>query len=268
MFIFFHRPRSYHDEDEGPTTKAPRFKPKRTPVPHLAGEEIVTRSMVRRFFSPIDFFKLYFTVDLVTQLVKFTNDFAKLEGPKRPSVYENWVDLSVEEFYVFLGLLMYMAIVRVPSVDRYWNTKSLYHGLWARQFMTIKRFSQIMSFLKTSNPATEDNSDKLCKVKFLYQYIHRKCQKLYQPKRDVSIDERMVKNKGRYGFRQYIRDKPTKWGMKLWVLAEAATGYTYNFSVYLGRNTVNSAYGLSYDVVIGLIKSIENQGYSVFFDNF
>ena len=67
----------------------------------------------------------------------------------------------------------------------------------------------------------------------------------------------MVKNKGRYGFRQYIRDKPTKWGMKLWVLADSSTGYTYNFDVYLGKNNEpNSQYGLAYTVVFKLIKGL------------
>ena len=67
--------------------------------------------------------------------------------------------------------------------------------------------------------------------------------KLYQPGQNVSIDERMVANKGRYTFRQYIRDKPTKWGMKIWVIADATTGYTYDFEVYTGKTgTVLSKY--------------------------
>ena len=65
--------------------------------------------------------------------------------------------------------------------------------------------------------------------------------KLYQPSRNISIDERMVRNKGRYSFRQYIKDKPTKWGMKIWVLAESTTGYTYDYEVYTGRSNVKSS---------------------------
>ena len=73
-------------------------------------------------------------------------------------------------------------------------------------------------------------------------------------------------NKGRYSFRQYIRDKPTKWGMKLWVLADSSTGY--DFDVYLGKNTASSGFGLAYDVVMNLVKSIVNQGYYLLFDIF
>ena len=64
----------------------------------------------------------------------------------------------------------------------------------------------------------------------------------------------MVRNKGRYSFRQYIRDKPTKRGMKLWVLADSSTGY--DFDVYFGKNTASSGFGLAYDVATNLMKSL------------
>ena len=40
----------------------------------------------------------------------------------------------------------------------------------------------------------------------------------------VSIDEGMVKYKGRLGFKQYMPMKPVKRGIKIWVLADATNG--------------------------------------------
>ena len=45
----------------------------------------------------------------------------------------------------------------------------------------------------------------------------------------------MVKSKHRSGIRQYIRNKPTKWGIKMWVLADSSNAYTYDFDVYNGK---------------------------------
>ena len=47
----------------------------------------------------------------------------------------------------------------------------------------------------------------------------------------------MVKSRHSSGIRQYmyIKDKPTKWGIKLWVLADSSNGYTVDFDVYIGR---------------------------------
>ena len=135
--------------------------------------------------------------------------------------------------------------------------------------MSRFRYKQIQCFLKASNPLTEDRRDKLTKVRFLHNYLKMKCLKFFQPNEHVSVDERMVQNKGRYSFRQFMKDKPTKWGMKVWVLADSKTGYTYNFSVYTGKaENRNSTNGLGYEVVMDLCKQIFGQGYKLFTDNF
>ena len=91
-------------------------------------------------------------------------------------------------------------------------------------------------------------------------YICRKCRKLYQPDVNVSIDERMVQSEGRYAFRQYIKDKPTKLGVQIWVIADSATGYTFNFDVYTGK----TPFGLAYDFVFRLMNILFGQGYKLF----
>ena len=54
---------------------------------------------------------------------------------------------------------------------------------------------------------------------------------------------------------QYVRMKPTKWGFKLWVLCDSCNGYTWNFSVYRGKEgEAVSSKGLSYDVVMKILK--------------
>ena len=66
-----------------------------------------------------------------------------------------------------------------------------------------------------------------------------------------------------------MRLKPVKWGFKLWVLADSATGYTWNFEVYRGKQgeTVSSK-GLHFDVVMNLVDGLEKQGFVVYIDNF
>ena len=53
-----------------------------------------------------------------------------------------------------------------------------------------------------------------------------------------------------------MKDKPTKWGIKLWVVADAVsvTGYTYDFKVYTRKTRSSpSKVGLGYDVCMNLI---------------
>ena len=103
------------------------------------------------------------------------------------------------------------------------------------------------------------------KVSSFIQTFRDKCQSLYQPFQQIAIDERMVKSKHRSGIRQYIRNKPTKWGIKMWVLADSSNAYTCDFDVYIGKAAGRkvSELGLGYDVVMKLIATLLDQGYQV-----
>lgn len=141
----------------------------------------------------------------------------------------------------------------VISIDFGVRKHCIMHGLWARSIMSRDRFKALMGMLHVVDPSTEDETDKLCKVSSLLEVFKDKCQSLYQPFQHVSVDERMVKSKHWSGIRQYIKDKPTKWGIKLWVLADSANGYTCDFDVYTGRRNADKAPSVSrlgYDVVM------------------
>ena len=260
---------SYDDVDCGPADPIPSFRPKL--VPGLQLHDVITREDRSKFVSEISFFKLFFTHELIDMICMYTNKYAKFVAPQHPVLSMGWIDVTREEMYRYIGLLFYMSVADYPALYLYWSTATLFHGTWARAFISSRRrFQQISSFLKVSNFENEKKDDKLCKVRFLHDYIRRKCMKLYQPDVNVSIDERMVQNKGRYSFRQYIKDKPTKWGIKIWVIADSATGYTYNFDVYTGKRdkTAKTSFGLAYDVVFRLMSTLFGQGYKLFVDNF
>ena len=80
----------------------------------------------------------------------------------------------------------------------------------------------------------------------------------------MSIDEGMVTMvpwKGRLYFRQYLPNKPDKFGMKLYILCDSETGYMSLFDVYTARDhdpnpeaTEREAdEGHSYNVIMGLL---------------
>ena len=85
---------------------------------------------------------------------------------------------------------------------------------------------------------------------------------IYQPDAEINIDERMVRSKACFSFKQYIRNKPTKWGFTLWCLCDSRTGYTVNFAVYRGKEgEILSANGLGHDIIMKLAGPFLDQGY-------
>ena len=69
--------------------------------------------------------------------------------------------------------------------------------------MSRNRFVAILSVLQMENPRTDKDreADPLKKVRGLVEAMRLNCIKYGQPHARVSLDERMVKAKGRFGFR-------------------------------------------------------------------
>jgi len=70
--------------------------------------------------------------------------------------------------------------------------------------------------------------------------LERKFAEAYTPGKNITVDEGLVKFNGRLSFKQYIPMKPDKFGIKVWLLADADTYYVPHFQVYLGKNRMNS----------------------------
>ena len=136
--------------------------------------------------------------------------------------------------------------------------------------MNYQRFKALLAFLHVVDPFEEDENNKLRKVSPFISHFQEICRTLYQPYQNVAVDERIVKSKHRSGIRQYIKNKPVKFGIKLWVLADSNNGYTCDFNVYAGKNgeKYDNNNGLGYITVWTLCKPLFNQGYQVFYDNF
>ncbi|XP_007242571.2 piggyBac transposable element-derived protein 4 [Astyanax mexicanus] len=253
------------DEDKQPSLF--RFHPKRPPGPQL---------LPGKTYSPLQLFQLFFSSSVVQTLVDNTNKFGKISAAGGKKL--KWTPVTVKEFYAFIGLVVYMGLVKVKSIMDLWSKKQLYQFQFPSMVMSSKRFTAISSNLHLSDPEEDAENmkkkgtpdyDRLFKIKPLYTDILSACHSFFQPRRELSIDERMVASKARTGLKQYMKAKPTKWGFKLFILADSASGYTWNFFVYEGKSPFASGKGLSYDTVKTLLDySLLGHGYMVYMDNF
>ena len=81
-----------------------------------------------------------------------------------------------------------------------------------------------------------------------------------QPSKFISIDEGMVKYKGRPGFQQYLLMKPMKWGIKVWVRANAINGFVSTMQVYMGKKDASQPeHSLGRYVVCNLLSDLKGK---------
>ena len=162
---------------------------------------------------------------------------------------------------------------QLPSVFDYWSQNPFLGTPGITKGMPRDRFLQILRYLHLNDnakmpPRKHPQYDKLYKVRPLIEIICRNEQSSYYPHQEVAVDEAMVLFKGRSSIKQYMPLKPIKRGYKIWCLCDSRNGFAYEFRVYQGATGNTSEGSLGENVVLDLIKCIEEESHHVYTDNF
>ena len=224
--------------------------------------------------DPLECFHLFLTPEFYDDLLLQTNLYANQEREAHNDTTP-LTPISREELMAFIGINIAMGIISLPTLNDYWSTDPILAHAWFRTIMSRNRFRQILRFIhvadNSSAPLRSDpDYDRLWKVRPLLDTLSSQCKAHYNPHCELSIDESMIGTKCRLSFIQYMPQKPTKWGIKVWVCCDARTGYIHSFDVYTGADPGKPTHpkGLAYDVVLGLMGSRLGIGHVIYMDNF
>ncbi|KAK2574890.1 hypothetical protein KPH14_008342 [Odynerus spinipes] len=104
---------------------------------------------------------------------------------------------------------------------------------------TRDRFSQIfwMLHLKTIPTTDAGPRTRLQLVSCFLEYINSKLLNYFTPGAEICVDESTIKFKGRVSFITYNPKKPTKWGIRVYTMADSNTGYICGILPYYGSLT-------------------------------
>ncbi|XP_064108436.1 piggyBac transposable element-derived protein 3-like [Macrobrachium nipponense] len=159
--------------------------------------------------EPYEYFSQFFTTELREHIVYQSNLYSR-----QKDVGSNF-HMSEEDLMVFLGLIVYMGPVPLPSIVDFWAVKTRIPQV--ADFMSRNRLKAIRSSLHFSdNDQAAASQDRFFMVRVPFTKVTREFLKV--PETPIhSIDEVMVAYKGtRAGnLRQYVAKKPDKWGFKL-----------------------------------------------------
>ena len=202
-------------------------------------------------------------------VVEQSNAYAEeVMGEER---YLTWVKVMKEELKAYLGFCILMGINRLPALDDYWSTDPTLHYPPIADRISRDCFREVSRYLHfvdnaTLSPRGTPGHDRLGKVRPVIDHLSKRFSDVYDPHREVAVDEAMVKFTGRSTLKQYMPLKPVKRGIKVWVLADSHNGHFHQFQVYTGRERSGERQ-LGHRVVKDLTLFLKGKSHHVYFDN-
>ncbi|KAK3888367.1 hypothetical protein Pcinc_005525 [Petrolisthes cinctipes] len=198
-------PEEDEDEDDEEEDKAP-------PLPEFLQQ-------------PHEFFMRMLPIELLEDMVYQTNLYAHQKD------VSTTFSIDIHDLMVFTGIVLYMGVMRGPSIDDYWALDTRMSQI--TEYMSSKRFRQIRALLHfNNNENAKSSTDRFYKVRPLFSGITKQFLQV-KATPTQSIDEVMVGYKGTMAgnLRQYIANKPDKFGYKLFCRA-SIDGFIHDIVMY------------------------------------
>lgn len=194
------------------------------------------------------------------------------EAESHRQTQSNEWKLTVDELLAFIGLLYVRGAMCASSLEleSMWSSK---FGLPIfKETLSRNRFREIMRYLRFDEKSTRSErfvTNKFCMISEIWERFISNGQHHYSPSVELTVDEQLLASKARCPYTQYMPQKPDKFGLKFWLLADKKTKFVLNAFPYLGAddhrppNTDLASY-----VVMRLMAPYYKVGHNVTCDNF
>lgn len=199
--------------------------------------QISITTFLKIFSSLYIISKKLFTNELITEIITQTNLYANEQIAKKKLSTRNWKSILYKKMLTFFG--MNMGTICLSDIKDYFSKDSTCNSQFLAKIFKEKRFFlQIFWMLHIHQNLNNNNYTitKFSKVKNFLDIDLKFQTKLCSRKRNVCGQ----KCKGRFNCLTYNFNKPTKQGIRMYMLADSNTGYVYSILPYLGSVTLES----------------------------
>jgi hypothetical protein len=223
--------------------------------------------------TPFDYFSLIVNEEFYQFAADQTNLYAtqRQEQARKEDTY--WKPITAAEVKLFLHISIMMGIHVLPERSMYWSTDDRLSVPGVASCMTKNRFEKISQYFHLNDsskqhPRGHKEHDPLYKVRPFLDMVKANIASVFSPGQNISIDEAMIAFNGRLAFKQYIKGKPNPWGIKVWCVADSATGYLLDFDIYVGKVQEPMPHGSGHHVVTKLGRPFFGKNHHFFNDNY
>ena len=235
-------------------------------------EEVGMRVEMDNDSNCLDCFQLLFTHDIYQLIIRETKRFEHQKRQLEDNSLSDLHDFTLPELKACLGLTLAMGLVKKSNLKAYWSTDSVTKTPLFSSTMSRDRYLHIMRYLHFVNNCnapnqTDPNRDKLWKIRPFLDALVPRFTAVYAPSQNLSLDETLIKFKGRLHFRQFLPLKRSRFGIKGFVIADSTSGCVLGTSIYTGKEGPAASKDLAQLVVLKLTEPYFNKGYKLFVDN-
>ncbi|KAF8778934.1 PiggyBac transposable element-derived protein like [Argiope bruennichi] len=214
--------------------------------------------------------RLQWRYTVTSKYFEFGTPMSVQQTPEKP------LNVTSSDIRKYLGICILSSVSSVKDFRLYWNPAV---GISLIQnSMPVNEFEKIRRYLhfNDNNAFSTDlqgGQDKFFKLRPLIDELQKSFLSI--PMEEcLCVDEQMCATKARHHLKQYMPDKPHKYGYKLFILS-GVSGFAYNFEIYGGKeldvaNILQEPdLGASSNVVIRLTRPVqENVNHKLYFDNY
>ena len=152
------------------------------------------------------------TDKFIDHICKETKTYAAHKGNHTFKIDSN-------EMRSLLAVLLLSGYILYARHSMYWEMCLDSRNTIVASLFTRNRFLNVLEYHHLADNNNLNPSDKFSEVNPLLRMMNESCLENFIPEKNISIDESMVPYYGRHGCKQYIQNKPVKFGYKLWVAA-------------------------------------------------
>jgi len=221
---------------------------------------------------------MLWTREITDMVVSSTNNYGvKLTSQIRPHKKHcraaEFKKVDAEEIYTFLAICLLSGSVKFSVIRDMFSYNPLYYHPIISRTMSGRRFEQILRcFSVEYNDPDKVNStkyDPIKKIEPIFKKLINNFQLAYIPYECLSLDESLLLHRGRLLFRQYMRLKKARYGIKFFELC-TSDGFVLNMEMYKGKREeiqVGSTSKIN-SLVFRILEAFLDKGHTVFMDNY
>jgi hypothetical protein len=188
--------------------------------------------------TPLRAWRQIFTNSLLDKIVKYTNEYRVVHAKR-------WKDISRKDLESFFSVLFILGTLKRKDKPSNWFSENrLLENPLVKKVMSGRKFFNILRYLHCcpvqNQDHSADNYDPSYKIAEGRDYLENRYLKLFVPGQQLSLDETLIRAFGRIKFKLMIVTKAAQYGIKIYVITDAATAFVLQVVIYTGKTTYYS----------------------------